>query len=118
MKNASLLVAIACLTAIGALGASEGFKKLTGSYMIASKNLIDPAPGEKKDRVALFLEGDAARDIYNQMPGPARKNACSSDLRTKSSGGLICSKDLSRNDYQCTVGVILKTGAVVDVSVC
>lgn len=56
--------------------------------------------------------------IYLQMPAVARRDACSSDLMTTSSGGLVCSNDLKRREYQSTFGVILETGNAVDVSVC
>lgn len=52
------------------------------------------------------------------MPAVARRDACSSDLMTTSSGGLVCSNDLKRREYQCTLGVILEAGNAVDVSVC
>jgi hypothetical protein len=105
------------LAASGAVLAG-GYSKVFGSYMIASKNITDPAPNEKKDRVAFFLDSSTAKSIYSQMPALAKKDACSSDLVTKTAGGLVCSRNLKSSEYQCTFGVMLKNGITVDVRTC
>lgn len=120
MKIISFIFSTTFAITANASGAdsANGYMKVDGSYLIASKNLIDPAPTEKKDRAAFFLVGATAKDMYDHMPVPEKKDACSNALRTKTAGGLLCSKDITSNEYQCTFGVILKTGALVDASVC
>jgi len=120
MKTLQIAIAMACIITISAFAsdAATGYKKIAGSYAISSRNLIDPAPGEKKDRAVFFLEGDAAMDMYNKMSVAAKEDPCSEDLITKSSGGLICSKEISTNVYTCTFGVLLKSGTLVKASVC
>ena len=120
MKSAPLMVWMVCITAASAFAsdAVDGYKKLAGSYAISSKNLIDPAPGEKQDRAVFFLEGDSAMDIYNRMSGSAIKDTCAEELLTKTSGGLTCSKEVGSSIYTCTFGVMLKSGALVEAKVC
>lgn len=94
------------------------FKKLEGSYALTSESMVDPAPDAKHDRLVVFIEGSAAKEAYQAMSAPARKNACDAAIRTKTSGGLACSRNLSRDDYQCTVGVLLKSGVSVGAATC
>lgn len=120
MKTAKFIVWMACITTVSAFASdtSDGYKKLSGSYAVSSKNLIDPAPGEKKDRMVFFLEGDAAMDMYNKISGPAIKDPCSEELTTKTSGGLTCSKEVGTNVYTCTFGVMFKSGLLIKAKVC
>jgi hypothetical protein len=114
MRSALFLAAVLTAAASG-LKAQE-FKPITGQYGIASKTILDPPPGEKKDRVLLFIHGSGARDVYEAMPGRGRNDACGGGL-LKSAGGLACSKSTDGN-YQCSLGVLLATGATVQGSVC
>lgn len=116
-RCAKILVVALIVSATGGASSQE-YERISGSYAIVSQNIVDPAPGEKKDRVALSFDSDTARRIFMSMPAASRRNACSADLVTKSSGGLVCSHDVKRGEYQCTVGILLETGDAVDVSVC
>lgn len=114
-----LTVVFTCqLLCVSAAHASGGYKQLSGSYAITSENIVDPGPEEKKDRLVLFIEGDAAREVFDSMDVPVKKNDCDPALRTKSAGGLVCSVDLTRKDFQCTVGVKLGNGSAVKAVAC
>ncbi len=115
MKNA-LLLSLVLVAAASCLEAQE-FKPLAGQYAIASKSLVDPPPDEKKDRLLLWIQGSGAKDIFESMAGPARKDACNPDLVKRSAGALKCAKHAD-GDYLCTIGVLLTTGSTVKGSVC
>ncbi|HEY9256289.1 MAG TPA: hypothetical protein VIP30_17355 [Stenotrophomonas sp.] len=117
MKTQLYLALATTLLFSGATVAAE-FKKLEGSYALTSESMVDPAPDAKHDRLVVFIEGSAAKEAYQAMSAPARKNACDAAIRTKTAGGLACSRNLSRDDYQCTVGVLLKSGASVSAVAC
>lgn len=102
---------------LGSAAAALDVKPLAGSYAIGSATLVDPPPGEKKDRLLLYLDGDAAREVYEAMPAPARADACDPDLRTKSAGALECSLSKA-GEYTCAVGILLEQGTTVKASTC
>lgn len=108
--------ALMCGLAVGAAQALDT-RPLVGSYAIGSATLVDPPPGEKKDRLLLYLDGTTARQVYDAMQAPARTSGCDADLRTKSAGALECSRSKG-GEYTCSVGVSLVTGAAVPASVC
>jgi hypothetical protein len=103
--------------ALGPSLMAQDFKKLEGQYAISSKTLLDPPTDEKKDRVLLSIHGLGAKELFDTMASPAKKDKCSGDLQTKSAGGLECSKSAG-GTYQCTVGVLLTTGTTVKGRVC
>lgn len=120
MKITTLTFSLAFLATMttSILVAGEGYKKLRGSYAVSSATLVDPLPDQKEDRMAFFLEGDAARDMFKNLPGPARKDACSEKLVTKTSGGLSCSRDVSGDVYTCSFAIMFDKGRLVSASVC
>jgi len=96
----------------------SGYGKLTGEFTIAGKELLDPPPGQKNDRLALFLGGESAKRAYQAMPGRAiKEDACEEGLRVKTAGGLACWHDAAMV-YQCSVGILLSTGQTRRVDVC
>lgn len=111
-------VFILFLVSIFTSNAFSAYRPLKGSYAVTSKNLVDPAPREKKDRIVFFLEGKSALDMYSGMAGKEEKDACSEDLLTKRSGGLTCSKEVGKEVYTCTFGIMLKGGFIVNSEVC
>jgi hypothetical protein len=91
-----------------------------GAYRIAPADMIDPAPDDKPDRVGIYISGDAAKNIYEMMPGPTRRIKCHEELGppTKIAGGLECSFDKQRDSYFCSVAVKLDTGKTAAASFC
>jgi hypothetical protein len=108
--------ALMCGLAVGAAQALDT-RPLVGSYAIGSATLVDPPPGERKDRLLLYLDGATAKQVYDAMQAPARVIACDPDLRTKTAGALECSRSKD-GEYSCSVGISLLTGATVPASVC
>ena len=117
MKKPLRLLFVVVAIAFGSSLMAQDFKKLEGQYAISSKTLLDPPTDEKKDRVLLSVHGQGAKEIFDTMASPAKMDKCSGDLQTKTAGGLECSKAAS-GVYQCTVGVLLKTGATIKGRVC
>ncbi|WP_146009965.1 hypothetical protein [Xanthomonas arboricola] len=115
--NMIIIFSLIFLFIPGEISASE-FSKLTGSYAITSVNLTDAVSGDKKDRLVLYLEGKVARETFDQMSGPVEESHCDPDLRIKSAGGIICSNNIRYKDYQCTIGVMLKSGVAVKAATC
>ncbi len=95
---------------------AQEYRKLEGSYAIASATLIDPPKNEKKDRVVLFIDGAAAKEIYDGMAGEAKKFACSDEMLLKTSGNLTCTKE--SGIYACHVAILLSSGNTASALVC
>lgn len=120
MKNA---VAISlCLCAAGAvavMAAESRYKPLDATYAITGETIIDPDPEEKKDRVSIYINGDAAREIYKAMPVPEEPIPCSdnSPNRQKSAGGLTCFHH-EKDDYGCGVAIKLDDGTTKNALAC
>lgn len=96
---------------------AQEFKQLEGQYAISSKSIIDPPASEKKDRALFSIHGSGAKELFDSMAVPAIKDKCSAELVTKSAGALECSKN-TLGIYQCTFGVLLKTGNTIKGRVC
>jgi hypothetical protein len=110
MQKKAVVFALALLVAAVALAQSSGYTKIGAQFMITGKDLVDPPPGQKKDRLALFLTGDGAKAIYDALPtAPVGGGACEEGLELKRSGGLICANHGGRS-YSCSVAILLKSG--------
>lgn len=118
-RRVHIAVPAAAMICVIVAGAAHAFDTLPliGTYAIGSATLVDPPPGEKKDRLFLYLDGATAKQVYDAMEAPARASACDPDLRTKAAGNLECSRSKA-GDYSCSVGVSVVTGVAVKASVC
>jgi hypothetical protein len=104
------LTASVLLIGAAALAQTNGYAKIAAQFQIIGKDAVDPPPGQTKDRVALFLTGDGAKQIYQSMPTRETKaGQCEEGLKLKSSGGLICASH-SNGTYSCSVAILLKSG--------
>lgn len=117
MKQPLHLFFTLAAVALGSSLMAQEFKKLEGQYAISSKTLLDPPINEEKDRVVLSIHGAGAKEIFDSIKSVANGDKCSGDLQTKSAGGLECSKSAG-GVYQCTVGILLTTGATTKGRVC
>lgn len=99
-----------------ALAQANGYAKIVAQFQIIGKDALDPPPGQKKDRVALFLSGDAAKQIYQAMPVRAINSPCEEGMKQKTAGGLECWEN--HGGYQCRVAILLKTGQTSLIGVC
>ena len=60
------------------------YAKLTGEFIITGKEVIDPPPGQKLDRLGLFLEGESAKRTYEAMKvKPTNDDVCEEGMRSK-----------------------------------
>lgn len=98
--------------------ASADYKPMAGQYAVSGPTLMDAPANEKQDRVVLFLEGNAARDVYRGMSAPATPKVCTPDgSLTKEAGGVSCTFDAGDDTYVCWIGVRLDSGHAVHVDV-
>lgn len=97
---------------------AQEYRSLEGQYAIASKTLLDPPPGETRDRAVFSIQGDGAKAIYESMGIAAARDQCNDDLLTKSAGSLECSMRVAAGAYQCTFAIMLSTGELSVGRVC
>ena len=81
--------------------------RLTGSYLIGGRTLVDAPPDEPKNtHLYLVLEGTAARDTYRAMSAHARRDACLDDgSLTKTIGAMQCTALAKTKGYRCAFSV-------------
>lgn len=88
---------------------SDAYTDIRAQFAITGKD-TDPPPGQKKDRLALFLSGKGAKKIYDALPvASVNADACEEGLKLKTSGGLICASHAD-GAYACSVAILLKSG--------
>lgn len=114
-------IAIASVSAY-ALAQSGTFAKLEGEYSITTKDIVDPVPEDRRDRVALSITGKGAKEIFDAMPAQALRVSCdgarSNTLPpTKRAGGMECTGDAAKG-YVCTVAIMLDSGRTARGYVC
>ena len=108
------IVLFSLLVLVSSFVAGAEYKSMQGQYAISGPTLMDAPADEKQDRVVLFLEGDAARDIYRGMSAQAKPEVCTPDgALTKNAGGVSCMFDASDDTYTCAIGVRLDSGLAV-----
>lgn len=66
MRSSSGIAAMETVGVLVVAGgvSSQEYTEISGSYTLASRNIVDPAPGEKRDRAAFFFNSDTAKSIY------------------------------------------------------
>ncbi|WP_141100975.1 hypothetical protein [Roseateles aquatilis] len=118
MRISSVRVVLSFFTIFwcGMVPAQE-YKSLQGRYAVSGAHLVDPMPGEKRDRAVFFIEGQAAIDMYNGMSQKPAKDRCAADLTSKSAGNLVCSKT-DDNKFFCSFAVSMKDGRTLNGRTC
>ena len=117
MKIVTFLAGLTLTLSCAGFADAQEFRPLTGRYALTSANMVDPTPGEKSDRVVVFIEGSAAEQMYMGMLQKPAKDRCVGDGLSKKSGNLVCSK-LDSGKHFCTFGVGLKDGQIRNGRVC
>lgn len=89
------------------------YRPFRGEYAVYGGDLSDPvAPTRQNKKVALLLEGKAARDLFDAI-GPDIKDACSASdgtrMRHKDHENLSCALYV-KDGYRCWIGFDLVTG--------
>ena len=117
MRLLALAVALMSAFAIAGLAIGQEFRPLAGRYALTTSNMVDSIPGEKPDRVIVFVEGKAAEDIFKGMAQKPTKDRCASDIVSKMAGNLVCSK-LDAGKFFCSFGVSLHDGRILNGRTC
>lgn len=97
-----------------ALAQAGVFKNLEAQYSITTKDIVDPLPEDRPDRVILSITGASAKEIYSAIPSPGRRVRCDGQADaslppTKAAGGLECTGD-DKKGYSCSVAILLNSG--------
>lgn len=120
-KQAIGAIAAASVSAY-ALAQSGAFSRLEGEYSITTKDIVDPLPADRRDRVVLSITGKGAKEIFDAMPAQALRVSCDGRKDdtlppTKKAGGMECTGD-SSTGYVCTVSIMLDSGRTARGYVC
>jgi hypothetical protein len=114
-------IAIASVSAY-ALAQSGAFSKLEGEYSVTTKDIVDPVPEDRRDRVVLSITGKSAKEIFDAMPAQALRVSCDGAKNnavppTKKAGGMECTGNEAKG-YVCTVAIMLDSGKTTRGYVC
>lgn len=95
-------------------------KPLDATYAVTGKYVVDPDPADRS-RVAIYIKGDSAREIYDAILTPERVWECNGEKKPelgtwKIAGGLRCYHD--DEGYSCGVRITLNDGTTEAASVC
>lgn len=118
MKN-RLLLAYACICALPTAHASdntagwhEKYKPLKATYLIYSGERDELAAPTRTDRkIAIIVEGDPAKDIFDSLYPDAKGVSCTTEPgeRLRRKGDISCSYRPSAG-YRCFLGYNLRNG--------
>lgn len=109
-----------CVVILGLPAAVQASKEWTFAYLPATAkyaiyggelgDAIPPTDGDK--RISIYLDGAAARDIFNHI-GPDLTDVCGAEdntrIREKDGGRISCSY-APKDGYRCYIGFDLRTG--------
>ena len=68
--------------------------------------------GSGRLELGIILDGEIARQTYIAMRASEVKDECTGGFQKRDGGGLVCITSANRNEYQCSVGIILGAGQV------
>ena len=87
---------------------------LRGTLTLRGATLVDPPPDEAMDtHAAFFVEGAAARLLYDALQGPPADDACDGGGGSiKRSGNVACSRSADGATYECHFAIDLERGRV------
>lgn len=95
------------------------YHPVKGRYTLYGGGLGDPRPPTSKDkRIAFWIHGRAAKQMFNAM-GPDLRNVCGADdgQRMRQRAQLSCS--YSRQDgHRCNFGFDLLSGQSIEGAIC
>jgi len=113
LTGAIVAIGVAC-TAARADG-YPGMQPLTGQWALAGATPVDPPAGERRDsHLRVFLTGEAARAIYDRLPGLPAADPCGEDGdQVKVAGGMQCARLSRAAGYECRFAIDLEHQAIV-----
>ena len=118
------LVATLAFSSVAVIGIEKAndFAVLDAMYAITSEYMTDPPADDRPDRVLLAIQGRGAKDIFDAMPGFGSSVDCAGALApsevTKTAGGLECTAIKAREEYSCTVAIMLDAGKTARGYIC
>ena len=120
-----IIVILACFAlCAGAAAQDNEYVPLDAKFQITNENLQDLGASDKRDRVALSVQGDSAKAIYNAMLTPARRVDCDEKTKPnidlpmrKVAGGLVC-EQYKGEKYYCSAAIKLDTGKTESGQIC
>jgi hypothetical protein len=118
MKPASVLFAAILVSILSVNNVAMADQiPMQAKYMLYSHDaIIDPPENAKKDSVGIYIDGEAAWNIYYAMDVPAEKGAdCQEGMLIKRAGAFVC---YLSDTAHCELGVDLKSGKTLAASAC
>jgi hypothetical protein len=113
--------ALVASSLVGVAIQAADLKQLGGKTEVTYGFFNHEAPSGDTDKTAdslsLYISGSAARDIYQAMPAKAALGCDQDVTHSKTAGGLTC-VDEGDGSYECSVGILLKSGKTTNASVC
>jgi hypothetical protein len=106
-KIAIAALLLSCCSTAGS--ADFTYAPLKAYYFFSGPDLDKPAAQQHVDRVVFYIEGEAAREMYERMTVPAIPD-CSPHSRVKQAGNLTCRSVQSDEDFVCAVAIGLADG--------
>lgn len=109
------VAAVSCLsvsmvTAGMAADGYPGMQALTGQWDLSGPTAVDPPPGERRDtHLRVFLTGEAARAVFDHLPGAPRPDPCGDEGgMLKTAGGMQCTRLPGPKGYECRFSIDLE----------
>ena len=118
-KLASRSVIFVLLLLVVTIASGDEYKDLKGSYSIGGKSFYDPPVYEPKNtHIYFYLNGEAAKDLFDHMKIKAKSNVCSEDLLWKKIRNMQCTKSKRTSEYNCSFGIDIKNQTIVNGVAC
>ena len=100
-------IVVLALLALPSAAWCADWKALSGTYAITPEHYLDPSTQEPNNSHLRFqLDGAAARDLYEALPGGAVTDDCTG-LPMKRSGQIRCRVDRNDSSYACDFSIDL-----------
>ena len=113
------LVTVA-VAAASVVAASAPQEVLHGSLQIRGATIVDaPADEPKETHAAFIIDGNAAKRLYDAIPGKPMEDECHGDgsLR-KRAGNLACVRRAQGGKYECDFAIDLRSQTIEPGRVC
>jgi len=85
-------------------------RPLAGQWDLAGATAVDPPPGERRDtHLRIFLTGEAARAVFDRLPGAPLPDPCGeAGGLVKAAGGMQCTRLPGPAGYECRFSIDLE----------
>ena len=119
MKNLSLIVVVAIAMLSATVYGDSLTKPINGSYYIAGRTVLDPAPNEAQDtHFRVYLTGTSAKSLYQTMKVKAKPDACLDDGSvSKQVGEMVCTRH-KKGQFSCAFAIDVMRQRINHAQVC